>query len=188
MVELLESLHIPILGIVDRAKPRDPICERYPYLGDDEAMMNADFTKGSNRVLITPDEPKVRKILTDDYEAKGFECIQVLGGEVSANSSIGSGSVVQKLAFVSAQCRLGRGVKVNVGAKVMHDCILGDFVTIGPSAVVLGRVEIGEGAYIGANATLLPSVKIGMGATVGAGAVVVEDVAPDSVVKGVPAK
>jgi acetyltransferase-like isoleucine patch superfamily enzyme len=49
-------------------------------------------------------------------------------------------------------------------------------------------VRIGAWADIGVNAVILPGVTIGKGAIVGAGAVVTEDVAPFSVVAGVPAR
>jgi acetyltransferase-like isoleucine patch superfamily enzyme len=47
---------------------------------------------------------------------------------------------------------------------------------------------IGDRVWIGANATVLAGVTIGHGAVVAAGAVVTRDVAPDTVVGGVPAR
>ena len=50
------------------------------------------------------------------------------------------------------------------------------------------RIVIGNDVFIGVNVTVLDGVKIGDGAVVAAGAVVVSDVAPYSIVGGVPAK
>ncbi|MEJ8310150.1 DapH/DapD/GlmU-related protein [Agrobacterium larrymoorei] len=50
------------------------------------------------------------------------------------------------------------------------------------------RVIIGHDVWIGHGATILPGVTIGNGAVVGAGAVVSKDVAPYTIVGGVPAK
>ncbi len=50
------------------------------------------------------------------------------------------------------------------------------------------RVVIGHDVWIGHGATILPGVTIGNGAVVGAGAVVSRDVAPYTIVGGVPAK
>ena len=49
-------------------------------------------------------------------------------------------------------------------------------------------VVLGDDVWIGHGAILLPGVKIGTGAVVGAGAVVTRDVAPFTIVAGVPAK
>ena len=50
------------------------------------------------------------------------------------------------------------------------------------------KVTIGNDVWIGAGVHILPGVHIGDGAIVGAGAVVTHDVAPYSIVGGVPAK
>ena len=49
-------------------------------------------------------------------------------------------------------------------------------------------VEVGHDVWLGHGAIVLPGVTIGNGAVVGAGAVVTDDVAPYTVVAGVPAK
>lgn len=50
------------------------------------------------------------------------------------------------------------------------------------------RVTIGHDTWIGHGATILPGVTIGDGAVIGSGAVVSRDVAPYTIVGGVPAK
>ncbi|WHO77811.1 DapH/DapD/GlmU-related protein [Rhizobium leguminosarum] len=50
------------------------------------------------------------------------------------------------------------------------------------------RVKIGNDVWIGHGATILPGVNVGNGAVIGAGAVVSKDVAPYTIVGGVPAK
>ena len=50
------------------------------------------------------------------------------------------------------------------------------------------RVMIGHDVWIGHGATVLPGVTVGDGAVIGAGAVVSRDVAPYTIVGGVPAK
>lgn len=186
MVELVESLAIPIIGLVDSQTPDNACCRKYTLLGDDEWLLSV--AKGGEQVVITPDLPKVRKRLFESYRSAGFETPTIIAGNVSAYAEIGQGSVIQRDAYVSAGSRLGIGVKVNVGVKVMHDVNIGDFVTVAPSAVILGNVTIGDGVYLGSNATVLPNVKVGDGAVIGAGAVVTKDVEPHVTVKGIPAK
>ncbi|WP_075291797.1 DapH/DapD/GlmU-related protein [Pararhizobium arenae] len=50
------------------------------------------------------------------------------------------------------------------------------------------RVVIGHDVWIGHGATILPGVSVGNGAVIGAGAVVSKDVAPYTIVGGVPAR
>ena len=45
-----------------------------------------------------------------------------------------------------------------------------------------------RGSKVGANATIAPRVVVGENALIGAGAMVIEDVAPNALVVGVPAK
>ena len=53
---------------------------------------------------------------------------------------------------------------------------------------VPGEIVIEEDVWIGANCVITPDVRIGRGAVVGAGAVVTRNVAPFSIVGGVPAR
>ena len=104
---------------------------------------------------------------------------------------------------LGARCTINRSCYFDLGGPITlaDDVVLGHGVTVitsvhrlGPSSRRAGRVEstqavdIGRGAWIGANATVLPGVRIGSGAVVGAGAVVRSDVAPNTMVAGVPAR
>ncbi|WP_416141357.1 NeuD/PglB/VioB family sugar acetyltransferase [Lysinibacillus capsici] len=82
----------------------------------------------------------------------------------------------------------------NLNITIGHDCLIEDFVTISPGANISGNVYIKKGSYIGTGSTILQGkslnekLAIGKYATVGAGAVVVKDVPPHTIVKGIPAK
>ncbi len=85
-------------------------------------------------------------------------------------------------------------IKIGTGVSIGHHAI---FITtdheIGSSEFraadrKVKPIIIGDGAWIGACATILPGVTIGEGAIVAAGATVVKDVAPNTIVGGVPAK
>ena len=63
-----------------------------------------------------------------------------------------------------------------------------DFVSVYPSASISGNVLLEEGVTIGTGARILQGITVGKGSFVGAGAVVTKDVAPGTIVAGVPAK
>jgi maltose O-acetyltransferase len=89
---------------------------------------------------------------------------------------------------------LGAGVRIGHRVQIGHDvAILTLDHEIGPPERRCGRliaapIEIGDGVWLGTNVTLLPGVEIGAGAIVGTGAVVSKDVAPNTLVGGVPAQ
>ena len=85
---------------------------------------------------------------------------------------------------------------IDMGAVLGGRAIVGANCHIGAGTVLAGVVEppsaqpvvIEDDVLIGANAVVLEGVRVGKGAVVGAGAVVTKDVAPHTVVMGMPAK
>lgn len=89
--------------------------------------------------------------------------------------------------FLDGRSGLTIGRRVNLGSQVtvwtrQHDIDAPDFAEVG------GPVVVGDYAYIGSRAMILPGVTVGEGAVVAAGAVVTKDVAPYTLVGGVPAR
>jgi sugar O-acyltransferase (sialic acid O-acetyltransferase NeuD family) len=107
---------------------------------------------------------------------------------VHATVSCGAGTVILAGAVVQPDTALGAHVIVNTSAAVDHDCRIGDWVHLAPGCRLAGGVRVEEGALLGIGSAVIPGVTIGAWATVGAGAVVLADVAPGSVVAGVPAR
>lgn len=107
---------------------------------------------------------------------------------VSRAATLGAGTVVMAGAIVNPGTVVGENVIVNTGAIIDHDCRVGDHAHIATGACLSGGVQVGASAHIGAGATVRQSVRIGAEAVVGAGAAVIDDVAPQTVVVGVPAR
>jgi len=80
---------------------------------------------------------------------------------------------------------IGSNVSISEGTAIFtleHDLTSATFENRGSAVRIQDRV------FVGARAIILPGVTIGEGAAVAAGAVVTRDIAPFTVVAGVPAR
>jgi acetyltransferase-like isoleucine patch superfamily enzyme len=122
---------------------------------------------------------------------------------VRERCAIGDYVIVGRGVTVENETTIGHYVKVQTGAYVTAYMTIEDHVFIAPGVYTtndnfMGRTEerfkfrkgpiIRYGARVGANTTLLPGIEIGREAFVAAGSVVTRDVAPATLVMGVPAR
>ncbi|GAB5031775.1 serine o-acetyltransferase [Nannochloropsis oceanica] len=84
----------------------------------------------------------------------------------------------------------GTGIVIGETAVVGHNVSMLHMVTLGGSGKkhVDRHPKIGDGVLLGAGATILGNVQVGKGSLVGACSLVLEDIGPNSVAVGVPAK
>jgi sugar O-acyltransferase (sialic acid O-acetyltransferase NeuD family) len=107
---------------------------------------------------------------------------------LSANCSIGHGSVVCAGAIVNTGASVGANVILNTACSIDHHNVIGDHAHIAPGVRLGGDVKIGQGALVGIGAIVLPGRRVGAWSIVGAGAVVTEDVPEGTVAVGCPAR
>jgi serine acetyltransferase len=147
-------------------------------------------------------------------EGRGRD-VRVNGRAVITNDGwmrVGAGSVLRGIPTAvelatgpSGRLTIGRRAIINSGASICAygQLTIGDRVLIGPYAMISDTsfhdlydrdvvpeslaVVIEDDVWIGAKASVLPGVRIGRGAVVSAHALVNRDVAPFSIVSGVPA-
>jgi acetyltransferase-like isoleucine patch superfamily enzyme/dTDP-4-dehydrorhamnose 3,5-epimerase-like enzyme len=103
--------------------------------------------------------------------------------------------------FIENDVILGDRVTIKCGVYLWDGIRLADDVMVGPNATFtndkfprskqpfeIAQTWVDEGASIGANATILPGIRIGRRSVVGAGSVVTNNVPPNAIVVGNPAK
>lgn len=124
------------------------------------------------------------------------------------DSRIEPGVIIRDLVKIGSNCVIMMGAVINIGVaigtKTMIDmnvvlggrAIVGNNCHIGAGSVLAGVIEppnanpvvIEDNVLIGANAVILEGVRVGKNSVVAAGAVVVNDVPPNTIVAGIPAR
>ena len=124
------------------------------------------------------------------------------------NARIEPGAFIRDLVEIGDNCVVMMGAVLNIGAVIGKSTMIDMNVVVGGRAIVGDNCHIGAGTVLagvieppsanpvivednvltGANVVVLEGVKIGRGSVIAAGSVVIENVEPNSVMAGVPAK
>lgn len=129
-------------------------------------------------------------------DLKGINARIEPGAIIRDKVLIGDNAVVMMGATINIGAEVGADSMIDMGAVLGGRAIVGKHCHIGAGTVLAGVVEpasaqpvrIDDNVLIGANAVVIEGVHVGEGAVVAAGAIVTHDVAPHTMVAGVPAK
>jgi len=162
---------------------------------DPEAYRMREESFATKKLLVqmnsTPDPDEIRNYLSQITHTEIDESVVVF---TPLHINYGKHTKIGRNVFINFDCvflDLG-GITIEddvfIAPKVSllsegHPTSLEDRHSLVPKAI-----HIKQNAWIGAGATILPGVTIGENAVVAAGAVVSSDVAPNTIVGGVPAK
>ncbi len=175
------------------------------------------FERLRNGEIISPHDPNAYQLMessfatkkllvkmnnsTEPEEIRNF-LSQIIGSEIDETVNI----------FTPLHINYGKHTKIGKNVFINFDCVfldlggitIEDNVLIAPKVSLLSEghpissedrhslipkaIHIKKNAWVGAGATILPGVTIGENSVIAAGAVVSKDVAPNTVVGGVPAK
>lgn len=149
----------------------------------------------------------VRRIASDvklGRNVKVYDFVNLYGCEIGDDTRIGTFVEIQKNAKVGRNCKIQSHTFICEGVTIEDEVFVGHNVTFindrYPSAVRDdGRLQTDEdwicmptvvkrGASIGSSATVLCGVTIGEHAIVGAGSVVTQNIPPNTIVAGNPAR
>jgi len=117
---------------------------------------------------------------------------------IGDNTKIGNGTHIGSFCDVGKNVMIGKNCNVQAHVTISNGCRIGSNVFIAPNSSILNdkfpQSEpitppiIEDDAIIGGCAVILPNTTIGKRSVVAAGSVVTKDVAPETVVMGIPAK
>jgi len=124
-------------------------------------------------------------VIGDETRIGTFVEIQV-GAKIGSRCKISSHTFICEGVTIEDEVFVGHGVMFTNDKFPRATTI--DGKPQGPDDWKVEPTRICRRASIGSNATILCGLTIGEGATIGAGAVVTKDVAPNTIVAGVPAR
>lgn len=178
-----------VIGFIDdnRANFGKNLCG-ITVLGDFGWLKKANIRE--LKVVCAVGSPRAKRHMVERATQLGLEFCTVIhpSAQMSEYVSVGSGAVVTAGCILTTQVRVGNHVFLNLDTTVGHDVVIENFVNVAPGCHISGTVTLREGTDLGTGAVVLQGITVGQWSTVGAGAVVIEDVPPNAVVAGVPAK
>ncbi|MFC5712361.1 2,3,4,5-tetrahydropyridine-2,6-dicarboxylate N-acetyltransferase [Thalassorhabdus alkalitolerans] len=129
-------------------------------------------------------------------DLKGIQARIEPGAIIRDQVEIGKNAVIMMGASINIGSVVGEGTMIDMNVVMGGRATVGNNCHIGAGAVLAGVIEppsakpvvVEDGVVVGANAVILEGVTVGEGAVVAAGAIVTEDVPPNTVVAGTPAR
>jgi sugar O-acyltransferase (sialic acid O-acetyltransferase NeuD family) len=185
VVHLPEQVGERDVAVAARAARLAPLCTP-PLIETLEAFRPED----GEVYLLGPTTP-ARAVLAAELQerfALVFHTLVHPTAYVSPLAELGQGVFVGANSVVAPGVRLAEHVFVNRGVTIGHDTQVAAFSRIQPGSNLGGLSRLGKGVTIGLGATVIERLSIGDRAYVAAGSVVLDDVAADVLVAGVPAQ
>ncbi|MBW1795537.1 MAG: acetyltransferase [Deltaproteobacteria bacterium] len=107
---------------------------------------------------------------------------------ISVDAKIGKNTVLMANVVISCSVEIGNHCVILPNTVISHDSVVGDYCCIGSNVSVSGYVSIGTGCYIGSGARIMDHLRISSGCLVGIGSCVIQDVPPNIIMAGNPAR
>jgi len=144
----------------------------------------------SNVKLICAIGTPLRKRLIENTKNKGYTYDLVIHPSVIKSRwvAFGEGTIICAGNIFTSQIKVGDYSIVNLSCTIGHDVEIGKYTTISPGVNISGRVTIGDECFIGTGVSIIEKVTIGNQSYIGAGSVVVNDIPPNVLALGAPAK
>ena len=174
VIDVIESIGMPILGILDKPEFVGTDVLGYPVIGTDDIIPSfADKCE----FVITVGQIKdnsIRKRIAGKIESCGGRLATIIAEDayVSRHASIGCGTVVMHKAVVNAGATVGKNCIINTMADIDHDALVGDFCHISTGVILNGASQVKNDSFIGSGSVVFQGVVIGSNSIIPAGSVV----------------
>lgn len=98
------------------------------------------------------------------------------------------GTVISAGVVINSATKIGKGCIINTSTSIDHDNSIGDFVHLSPGVNLAGGVVIYNNSWIGIGSVVIQNTSVGENAIIGAGSTILDNVEPNIIVVGSPAK
>lgn len=185
-----------ILGFLNNdPKSWGTTCNGVEVLGDEawiENYLKMNYSKNL-QIAIGIGDPKIKKKIVEkitsiDKVRLHFPNLIHPSVKIRDQVRLGCGNVITEGNILTCNIELHNHIMINLNSTIGHDCIIKDYCVISPGVNLSGNTIMEEGSYMGTGSKTVEGNRIGEWSTVGAGAVVTKDVAPNTIVVGMPAK
>lgn len=191
VIDIAQLLGHEVVAIFDDNSVRHhQLCCGIPIVGANNQLLAFAQQHQIRHFFVAIGHNQTRLTLAQQWLDAGLCAINLIHPQaiIARSVKIGTGVAIMAGACINPDTILGNQVIINTNAVVDHDCVVADGVHIAPAVALCGGVKVGAQSLIGVGAKVIPRMNIGHAVTVGAGAVVLNDVADNQTVVGIPAK
>ena len=150
-----------------------------------------EWPRHNASLVVAIGSPRIRRQIVSRIEAAGrARWATVIHRSVQHSPYVkwGQGTIIGAGTTLTTQVQVGNHAIINTGCRLAHDVVMGDFTTLAPNVALSGAVKLEDGAEVGTGACLRQGIVVGRGGMVGMGGVALNDIAPNTLAMGVPAR
>ena len=181
-----------ISGLVDSFKPVGPTALGYDILGRVDELPALVSAHAIDAVFVGIGDNWIRGRISREIEhlVPGLTFLTAVhpSAQVGRRVKLGKGVLVMAGAVVMPNAEIRDGAFVGTRASLDHDSVMEEFSSLAPGAITGGNVRIGAFTAVALGANIIHGICIGQQSVIGAGATVLQDIPPNVVAYGTPAK
>ncbi|MBH11302.1 MAG: hypothetical protein CMG74_13300 [Candidatus Marinimicrobia bacterium] len=188
IVSFHSDLNIVAFGDNDTEKIGQLI-DKSPIFSEDDLLKFAEENEIKHAITSIGNN-KIRAEKYTILKNRGLHMLSLVHPQALIDTKVkfGDNVIIEMGTAIHTNSNIGNNVFLGGDALIGHHNTIGNHVLVGGNVSFGGSVFVEDYVSIGVGASIKPGVRLGKGCVVGVGAAVIKDVAPGSVVVGVPAK
>lgn len=178
-----------IIGFLDDdSSKHQTIIAGYQVLGEVDSLSR--FSGKGIAIVWGIAFPAIKERLFEKYQNYAFEFPNFISKNawISQAVTFGKGCIIYPGTSINYECHIDDFVVINMNCALGHNCTVGLFSSLAPGVNFAGHTKIGQCVTIGIGVTTIQNVVINDNAIVGGQSMVVNEIAREDIVAGVPAR